>query len=89
MSERTPTKPGFYWAIWQKADPGTPEGDEQTPALEWEIVHVVENCLDEDDPEYLMAAVPGQSKWQSLENFTWGAFVADERLVLLAEEGAP
>lgn len=80
MSDLTPTKPGFYWAIWQNADPGTPEGDEQTPALEWEIVHVVENCINPPDPEYLRVSVPGQPKSQSLGNFTWGAFVADERL---------
>lgn len=77
MAFPTPKGPGHYWAKWRIADDGTPEGDEQTPCDEWEVVQVNENCLDRDDPEHLMVSVPGQSKTQSIENFYWGS----ERLV--------
>lgn len=68
----TPTKPGFYWGKWKIAADGTPEGNEQTPSDEWEVHHVVENTLDPNDEEYLMVEVPGQAKWQPIENFYWG-----------------
>lgn len=67
-----PTAEGFYWGKWRIANEGTKEGDEQTPSDEWEVMHVVENTLDYDDPDHLMVMVPGQASWQSLENFFWG-----------------
>ena len=79
MAAPIPTKPGFYWARWMQASDGTHEGDELTPAREWEIVHVVENCNDETDAEYLAVMVPGVREWQWREDFCWGDFVADER----------
>lgn len=69
-----PKAPGFYWARWKIKDPGTAEEDDP-PSGEWEVMHVVENCIDPDDDEYLMAMVPGVEKWQSLENFIWGTEV--------------
>lgn len=72
MTDQTPDREGFYWGKWQIADDGTVEGEELTPAREWEVMHVVENCLDRSDPEFLMVMVPGVERWQSLENFVWG-----------------
>lgn len=66
-----PTKEGFYWAKWRIKAAGTADEDDP-PGDEWEVMHVVENCLDEDDPEYLMVMVPGVNKWHPLENFFWG-----------------
>lgn len=68
----TPKKAGHYWAQWRVADDGTPEGEEQTPSMSWEVVQVFENCDDTDDPEHLRVSVPGQAKSQSIENFFWG-----------------
>ena len=73
-----PKEAGFYWAKWRIADDGTPEGDEQTPSDDWEVVDVFENCLDPDDDEYLMVHVPGQAKAQSIENFFWGTGPLEE-----------
>ena len=70
-----PHEEGFWWGQWKIAADGTPDGEYQTPSSEWEVMHVVENTLDKDDPEYLMAMVPGQSRWQPLENFYWGSQV--------------
>lgn len=68
-----PTKTGFYWARWMTAESGTPEGEVTCPDVEWEIVHVFEA----DDE--LRAMIPGVSSCQSIANFEWGDFVADER----------
>ena len=67
----TPTKEGFWWAKWKIKSPGTAEEDEP-PGDEWEVMHVVENCIDHNDPEYLLVMVPGVAVWQSLANFYWG-----------------
>lgn len=67
----TPTKEGHYWARWRIADDGTPEGDEQTPSDNWEVVFVFQNSSDPDSDEYFMVSVPGQPKAQSIENFFW------------------
>lgn len=68
----TPKEPGFYWAKWRIADDGTREGDELTPSDTWEVVQVVVNCIDRDDPEHLKVNVPGVERGQCLENFVWG-----------------
>lgn len=68
---RTPTKEGFYWGKWKLKADGTADEDE-LPGDEWEVMHVVENTLDQSDPEFLMVMVPGVGKWQPLENFFWG-----------------
>ena len=70
-SIQIPKAKGFYWGKWRIKDPGTVDENE-SPGNEWEVMHVVVNCIDEDDPEYLMVMVPGVAKWQSLENFVWG-----------------
>jgi hypothetical protein len=69
--EALPKAAGFYWGKWRIKDEGTVDEDE-SPGDEWEVMHVVVNCIDEDDPEYLMVMVPGVAKWQSIENFVWG-----------------
>jgi hypothetical protein len=69
-----PSGPGFYWGQWRIKDEGT-EDEDEAPGKEWEVMHVVTNCIDKDDPEYLMVMVPGVAKWQSLENFVWGSQV--------------
>ena len=70
-----PTKPGFYWALWQTAAPGTHEGDELTPAQDWEVVEVWENFLGEpceaDKDEKWAVAVTGVRETQWLHNFLW------------------
>lgn len=69
----TPTKPGFYWALWLTAAPGTHEGSELTPAQELEIVEVWENFLGEpceaDACEKFGVSVTGVRETQWLENF--------------------
>jgi hypothetical protein len=69
-----PAKPGFYWARWCIAAEGTADNGEGCGGAnaEWEIVSVFVNGTDTDDPEYLMAEVPGVAKGQALENFFWG-----------------
>lgn len=77
-----PVKPGFYWGQWRIKEDGTRDEDE-TPTVhgkgEWEVMHVVENCIDHTDPEWLMVMVPGVGEWQSLENFFWGDCVEVRR----------
>jgi len=70
-----PFREGFYWGQWRIKDEGTAD-ENDPPGKEWEVMHVVENCIDETDDEYLMVMVPGVGKWQSVENFIWGDPVA-------------
>lgn len=72
MIHKTPHKEGFWWAKWKLKCHGTADEDEAPSPAEWEVMHVVENCSDETDPEWLMVMVPGVEKWQPLENFFWG-----------------
>lgn len=70
-----PTKPGFYWAKWIKAGPGTEDNGEGCLGPDsaiWEPTEVWENNLDETDPEHLRVFVLGVSRGQALENFIWG-----------------
>lgn len=77
-----PQKPGYYWAKWQIAADGTVEGDELTPAFDWEIVQVNENVngwqdmTDEEEPERLSVSVCGVQMTQWRDCFLWGDFVA-------------
>lgn len=66
-----PKEPGWYYAKWRIADDGTREGDELTPSNKLECVEVFKNCLDRDNPEYLMVSVAGVERAQSVENFYW------------------
>lgn len=68
-SEETPTEPGHYWAVLRTVD-NQPEGEDWISG-EPEIVQVNENCLDTSSPIHLMAAVPGMTPSQSLNNFQW------------------
>lgn len=72
-----PTVEGFYWGLWLRPSPGTADEKEpgNWPAIEWEVMHVVENTLDESDDEHLMVMVPGVQKWQALDAFQWGSRV--------------
>jgi len=72
-----PTAPGFYWAKWRIASEGTREADELTPSDDWEVVEVFENCINKQDPEYLMVFVPGVEKGQPLDGFVWGSGVLE------------
>lgn len=71
-----PERPGFYWALWLKAADGTYEGDQLTPASDWEVVEVWENFFGEpceaDRAEKLGVSVPGVRETQWLDNFKWG-----------------
>ncbi len=69
-----PKEPGHYWARWRIKSPGTAEEDDP-PGGQWEVVQVFVNCVDPDDAEYLMVAVPGVERSQSIENFHWGEAV--------------
>lgn len=66
-----PTHKGFFWGRWHTPCAGTADNGDPCSGDEWEVHHVVENCLDEDDEEYLMVEVPGVSKWQPLDAFEW------------------
>lgn len=66
----TPKTKGHYWGQWRIKEEGTADEDDP-PGKEWEVMHVV------DDFEKLMVMVPGVAKFQSLENFIWGAKVPD------------
>jgi hypothetical protein len=68
---KLPTAEGFYWGVWRVKAEGTADENE-APGFEWEVMHVIENCIDEADPEFLMVMVPGVQKWQPLQNFIWG-----------------
>jgi hypothetical protein len=72
MKYPTPTREGFWWAKWRICDQDNHEAQSYLPSDKWEVVFVFENCLDEDDPEYLMVEVGGVAEGQSLENFIWG-----------------
>lgn len=82
-----PTKPGYYWAKWKIAADGTHEGEEQTPAPNFEIVQVNANCIDWETvqtheagyDERLSVSVPGVRETQWPDCFVWGDFVADLR----------
>lgn len=80
---KLPQKPGYYWAKWQIASDETLEGDELTPACNWEIVQVNDNIngwqdlTDEEDPERLSVSVAGVRETQWRDCFVWGAFVSD------------
>lgn len=69
-----PKVPGFYWAFWLTATPGTVEADELTPALKWDVVEVDYNMMggDPTHPEYWLVAVPGVERAQFVNNFMWG-----------------
>lgn len=84
MQKSIPNKPGYYWAKWKIAAEGTYEGDELTPAHDFEIVQVNANVLrwDEIKPgeadydERFFVSVPGVRETQWLDCFVWGKRVA-------------
>lgn len=82
MMQQMPQKPGYYWAKWQIAADGTVEGDELTPAADWEIVQVNDNGGERGTLEELSVAVCGVQMTQWRDCFLWGDFVAP-----LAEDG--
>lgn len=73
MKYPTPNKEGFFWGKLLTPDGKDSRSGETVEASnEYEVIHVVENCLDKNSPEFLMAMVPGCSDWESIENFVWG-----------------
>lgn len=76
-----PLKPGYYWAKWTVAADGTHEGDQLTPASDWEIVQVEANHINwRDNPledEALVVAVPGVRESQWRDCFLWGKMVSE------------
>lgn len=75
----TPTKPGFYWAQWVKAEPDTFEGNELTLPEGWAVVEVWENHIgtpceadEEHGIEKYLVFVGGVRESQPLRNFQWG-----------------
>lgn len=79
---KMPQQPGYYWAKWQIAADGTVEGDELTPAIDWEIVQVNWNILgweslsDDENIERLSVSVCGVEMTQWRDCFLWGDFIA-------------
>ncbi len=79
-----PQREGFFWAKWKIAASGTDtcrkcghaNSEWEKGGLDdrWEVVEVVENGGPGDD-ERFMVQVPGVSRWQSIEDFFWGAEV--------------
>lgn len=68
-----PEREGFWWGRWMRPAPGTADIDADTwPQGEWEVMHVVVNCVDPKSDEHLMVMVPGVQKWQALDAFNWG-----------------
>ena len=49
---KVPTHPGFFWGIHKINAPGTRDENESL-GNEWEVMRVVINCIDEDDPNIL------------------------------------
>lgn len=86
-SKPLPDKPGYYWAKWKIAADGTHEGDDLTPAREFEIVQVNANMAgwesvephQADYDERLSVSVPGVRETQWLDCFVWGERVSDLR----------
>lgn len=82
-----PYRPGYYWAKWKIAADGTHEGDELTPAHDFEIVQVNANVShwadckpgEADYDERFSVSVPGVRETQWLDCFVWGELVADLR----------
>ncbi len=68
----TPTKKGIFWGSWHTPAPGTADDGEGCGGKEWQAHRVVENRLDQDLPDCLVAMVPGVEKWQPLDAFEWG-----------------
>lgn len=73
----TPTRPGYYWAKWKIASPGTLEGDELTPSNTWEVVQVWQNSVDPNSDEPLGVSVPGVRETQWPDQFFWGLRIPD------------
>lgn len=90
MIDKTPRKPGYYWAKWRIPAEGTHEGDLMTPSDTWEIVQVNDNTSDwesnPDDDEALSVAVPGVGETQWRDCFVWGDFVAPLRTIPFEKE---
>jgi hypothetical protein len=78
-----PNEPGFYWALWLTAATGTHEGDQLTPASDWEVVEVWSNYANAlcgaDRYEQFGVSVTGVRETQWLENFKWGERVPDRK----------
>lgn len=70
-------QPGYYWAKWKIASPGTFEADEQVPSQFWEIVQVWVNSTDPNSDERFGVSVPGVRETQWPDQFYWGPMVAE------------
>ena len=73
-----PTQPGWYWAKWKIASPGTHEGEHLAPSDKWEVVEVWSNTLDPQADEPLGVSVSGVRETQWPDQFYWGPKVQDE-----------
>jgi hypothetical protein len=67
-----PTKAGFYWAKWKIAADGTRDIEDFQASDRWEVVEVVVNHIDRDNPEHLLVSVSGVERGQPLDGFFWG-----------------
>lgn len=64
-----PRQPGFYWAKWRKAAPGTIDNGYGCDGnnASWEVVEVIRHSI-----EVMMVMVSGVEQHQRPEDFTWG-----------------
>lgn len=85
----TPTGAGFYWAKWKIADDRTREAEELTPSDRWEVVEVVVNHVDREDPEHLRVSVSGVECSQPLDGFFWGEKVTPQSRERSAQQEKP
>lgn len=69
MTAGQPSQPGFYWATWTSAGPGTREGP--VAGEGWIVVQVFENA-NPSEADHLRVLVPGVEAGQSVEDFVWG-----------------
>lgn len=83
MDDRTPTKPGYYWAKWRIPADGTHEGTAICPMDTWEIVQVNGNrsnwMTDPTKDEAFSVLVTGVRETQWPDCFVWGDFVSPLR----------
>jgi hypothetical protein len=68
---------GYWWARQIALDPGHPDFvDEPWEGSDkFEVVEVVENCIDPSNPEYQKVQVLGMSQWQSIGNFQFAEYI--------------
>jgi hypothetical protein len=66
----TPKREGWFWA--KLVHPTRMPPGEDWASVDWEIVQVIENSLDDDSDEKWGVSVTGVSPLQWPQDFVWG-----------------